>query len=91
MLADIGYVDYSARVYFYANYVPSRPSENDDTLAGLRHAMASVVSLQKLCRRVIRRQAGHDLPTKVELLPTPRALKDYVLIKDFVNLSETSA
>lgn len=85
MLAGMGYIDYSARVFFYAGYVPSRPSETDDTLAWLRAAMQRVVPLQQLCRRVIRRQAGHDLPTKVESLPTPRALKDYVLIKDLMD------
>jgi ankyrin repeat protein len=91
MLAGLGYIDYSARVYFYTpGYVPSRPSENDDTLAWLRAAMQRVVPLQQLCRKVIRRQAGHDLPTKVEALPTPRALKDYILIKDLIDTNETS-
>jgi len=91
MLAGLGYIDYTARVYFYASYVPSRPSENDDTLAWLRGAMQRVVPLQQLCRKVIRRFAGHDLRTKVESLPTPRALKDYVLIKDVMDTTETTA
>jgi hypothetical protein len=52
--------------------------------------MQRVVPLQQLCRKVIRRQAGHDLPTKVEALPTPRALKDYILIKDLMDTNETS-
>ncbi|KAK7489538.1 hypothetical protein BaRGS_00019172 [Batillaria attramentaria] len=91
MLAGLGYIDYSARVYFYASYVPSRPSENDDTLAWLRGAMQRVVPLQQLCRKVIRKYAGHDLLSKVECLPTPRALKDYVLIKDVMDQTETTA
>ncbi|PVD30759.1 hypothetical protein C0Q70_10034 [Pomacea canaliculata] len=90
LLADLGYIDYSARIYFYANYVPSRPSENDDTLTWLRGAMQRVVPLQQLCRKVIRKYAGHDLPNKVECLPTPRALKDYVLIKDVLDQTKIS-
>lgn len=82
LLATIGYVDYSARMYFYAGYVQARPGEQDEALLWLRTALKRVVPLQQLCRKVIRRHAGHNLWEKVELLPVPRALKDYVLMKD---------
>ncbi|KAK3791078.1 hypothetical protein RRG08_010482 [Elysia crispata] len=69
-------------MYFYSNYVQARLGEQDEALVWLRTALKRVVPLQQLCRKVIRRHSGHNLWEKVERLPVPRALKDYVLMKD---------
>ncbi|KAK6166725.1 hypothetical protein SNE40_023356 [Patella caerulea] len=83
LLASLGYVDYAARDNFYTNYTPSsRPNEQDDLINLLRSSMQSVVNLQQLCRRCIRKRAGHNLSDKIEILPMPRALKDFLFIKE---------
>ena len=91
LLSSLGYVDYGARNSLYTGYVPSRPSENDDNIHSLRVQMHSVVSLQHLCRKCIRKMAGHRLLEKVEFLPMPRALKDYVVIKHIRGRNDSSA
>ncbi|KAL3832425.1 hypothetical protein ACJMK2_024069 [Sinanodonta woodiana] len=83
LLGTFGYVDFTARVHFYAGYVPTRvASEQDDVIHWLRKKIQTVPSLQQLCRKRIRRSLGHKIVQKVVHLPMPRALKEYVLIRE---------
>ncbi|KAL4222780.1 hypothetical protein ACF0H5_018820 [Mactra antiquata] len=84
LLAKYGYVDFSARVHFYAGYVPTRVgTETDEVLHWLRRKLQTATSLQQLCRKVIRRRLGHNMAGKIENVNMPKALKEYVLISDF--------
>ncbi|XP_046374933.1 ankyrin homolog [Haliotis cracherodii] len=91
LLASLGHVDYGARVHFYTSYVPSRLCEQDEVLHVLRAQMGSVVSLQQLCRKSIRKCSGRNIAEKVDSLPMPRALKDYVMMKEVRERSEHGA
>lgn len=83
LLAAFGYVDFTARVHLYANYVPSRlVSEQEEIVHWLRKKMQTATSLQQLCRKCIRKRLGHKIVQKIECLPMPRALKEFVLITD---------
>lgn len=81
LLASYGYVDFKARGHFYPNYIPSRVTDQDRIVQWLRKRMHTATSLQQLCRKCIRKNIGHRILQKVETLPMPRALKDYVLVK----------
>lgn len=84
LLAVHGYVDYRARMYFHPSYIPPRlVPEAEFVVNWLRKKMQTTTSLQQLCRKCIRKRIGYKIAESVETLPMPRALKDYVLIKDF--------
>lgn len=90
MLATYGYVDFTARVQIYTNYVPPRlVTESEDVVQWLRRKMQTATSLQELCRKCIRKRLGYKIVQNVECLPMPRALKDYVLIKEMNELAES--
>ncbi|XP_069111546.1 ankyrin repeat domain-containing protein 6-like [Argopecten irradians] len=83
LLASFGYVDFRARGYIYMNYIPPRlVTEQEDVVQWLRRKMQTPTSLQLLCRKCIRKRLGHKIVHTVECLPIPRALKEFVLIKD---------
>ncbi|KAL8568016.1 hypothetical protein ACOMHN_029191 [Nucella lapillus] len=82
VLAELGYVDYSSRDFFYTHYLPARPIAKDASLAWLQDAMQHVLSLRQLCRKAVRQCCDHRLPEKVELIPLPRGLQDYLLAKE---------
>lgn len=83
LLATFGYVDFTARVHIYTNYIPSRlVTEQEDVVQWLRKKMQTATSLQQLCRKCIRKSLGYRIVQNLECLPMPRALKDFVLIKE---------
>lgn len=82
LLATFGYIDYSARAHFYANYIPTRMIDQEHRAKWLRHKMQTATSLQQLCRKCIRKRIGYKIIQKVEGLPMPRSLKDYLLVKE---------
>lgn len=86
ILASFGYVDFSARVLIYTNYIPPRlVPEHEDVVQWLRKKMQTATSLQQICRKCIRKRMGHKIVHTVDCLPIPNALKDYVTIKDMHN------
>lgn len=90
LLAQFGYLDFSARVFFHTNYFPTRVSDSDAAVQWLRKKLQTVTSLQVLCRKCIRKRLGHKIQQNVENLPVPRALKDFVIIKEMCDRSVTS-
>ncbi|XP_076461985.1 uncharacterized protein LOC143294396 [Babylonia areolata] len=82
MLAELGHMDYSCRDVLYSRYLPPRPVPRDAPLAWLQDAMQHVPTLRQLCRKVIRNSCDHLLSLKVQALPVPPGLRDYILVKE---------